>query len=200
MTEEQPKPPRVRLFVALDLPDRVRAGIAEWGAKNLGDPALRPVREQSLHITLAFLGHRPEAQVEPIASVVRETVATAPELVLQQPQQRPLRGRARVFALPVLSEGTKALQAELQARLVEEGLYEPETRPFWPHVTVARVRAEGRGSRQPALVESPPKSLPQDLLQPFLGVRLALYRSELQSAGARYVPLAQVELPMPGRQ
>lgn len=186
--------------MALDLPERIRAGIAGWGRQNLRDPALRPVAEQSLHITLAFLGHRPEEQVEPIAALVRQSAAPAPELLLGDPEQRPLRGRPRVFALPVLSEATKALQAGLRARLVEEGLYDAETRPFWPHVTVARVRAEGRGSRWPALVESPPKSLPQDLLQPFLGVRLVFYRSELQPRGARYVPLAQVKLPEPGWQ
>lgn len=200
MPGDQPNAPRVRLFVALDLPEHVRAGIAGWGRQNLRDPALRPVAEQSLHITLAFLGHRPEGQVEPIAAIVKASLAPAPELQLCDPEQRPLRGRARVFALPVLSEGTKALQAGLKARLVEEGLYAAETRPFWPHVTVARVRAEGRGSRRPALVENSPESLPQDLLQPFLGVRLALYRSELQPVGARYVPLAQIELPEPGRQ
>jgi len=200
MAEPAPKTPRIRAFVALDLPDRVRAGIAAWGRQSLRDPALRPVAEQSLHITLAFLGHRPEEEIEAIAGIVGESAAPAPRLVLEQPQQRPLRGRPKVYALPVASEAAKALQASLVSRLVAAGLHEAEERPFWPHVTVARVRAEGRGSRRPAPVERPPKSLPQELLRPFLGVRLALYRSELQSAGARYVPLAQVELPEPGRQ
>lgn len=192
--EKEPKEPRVRLFVALDLPDEVKAGIARWGETALRDPALRPVAEQSLHITFTFLGHRPEAQVEEIAAVVRESGGPAATVELLEPQQRPLKGPARVYALAARSEGAEALQAGLQARLVEAGLYEAEKRPFWPHVTVARVRAEGRGSRRPALVERPPRSLPQDLLQPFEAVRLSLYRSELQPRGARYVPLAQVEL------
>jgi RNA 2',3'-cyclic 3'-phosphodiesterase len=198
VTGEALKNPRVRLFVALDLPDRVRTGIAEWGRQSLRDPALRSVAGESLHITLAFLGHRPEEQVEPIEEAVRACVAPAPEIVFGQPQQRPLRGRAKVYALPVASEGAKALQAGLVGELAAAGLYEAEKRPFWPHITVARVRAEGHGSRRPALVESPPGPLPQDLLQPFLSVRFALYRSELQPRGARYVPLAQVELPSQG--
>jgi 2'-5' RNA ligase len=188
------KEQRVRLFIALDLPDEIRAGIARWGERELRDPALRPVAEQSLHVTFAFLGHRPEAEVEAIADVVRESSAPAAAAELLQPQQRPLQGRARVYALPVRSEGAEGLQAGLQERLVQTGLFEAEKRPFWPHVTVARVRAEGRGSRRPAVVEKPPKSLPQELLQPFEAVRLSLYRSELQPRGARYVPLAQVEL------
>lgn len=185
---------RVRLFVALDLPDGIKAGIATWGKRELRDPALRAVAEQALHITFAFLGHRPEAEVDEIASVVAESGGPAATVALLEPQQRPLGGRARVFALPARSEGALALQAGLRERLVAAGLYEAESRPFWPHVTVARVRAEGRGSRRPALVEKPPKSLSQDLLQPFEAVRLSLYRSELQPRGARYVPLAQVEL------
>jgi 2'-5' RNA ligase len=192
--EREPKEPRMRLFVALDLPDEVRAGIGRWGERELRDPALRPVAPRSLHITFAFLGHRPAAQVEEIAAVVRECGGPAARAELLEPQQRPLRGRARVYALPVRSEGAERLQEGVQEGLVAAGLYEAEKRPFWPHVTVARVRAEGRGSRRPAPVERPPRSLPQDLLRPFEAVRLSLYRSELQPRGARYVPLAQVEL------
>lgn len=184
----------MRLFVALDLPDEIRAGISDWGERALRDPALRPVPERSLHVTFAFLGHRPEAEVESIAAVVAASGGPAPLLELLDPQQRPLRGGARVYALPVRSESAERLQAGLRERLVAAGLYEAESRPFWPHVTVARVRAEGRRSRRPALVEKPPKSLPQELLQTFEAVRLSLYRSELQPRGARYVPLAQVEL------
>ncbi len=191
---ERESEPRVRLFVALDLPDEVKAGIARWGERALRDPALRRVAEPSLHITLAFLGHRPVAEVERIAAVVTASGGPAARVELLDPAPRPPKGRARVYALPVRSEGAEALQAGLQERLVAEGLFEPEGRPFWPHVTVARVRAEGRGSRRPTLVGEPPKSLPQDLLQPFEAVRLSLYRSELQPRGARYVPLAQVAL------
>lgn len=198
VADEKAESPRVRLFVALDLPEQVRAGIIEWGRLNLRDPALRPVAEESLHITLAFLGHRPEEAVEPIAKLVRESGGQAPQMTLSQPEQRPLRGRARVYAVPVASEGAKALQAGLALRLTEAGFYEGEKRPFWPHITVARVRNEGRESRRPELVGKPPKSLPQELLQPFRPVRLTFYRSELQPRGARYVPLAQVELPSQG--
>lgn len=190
----------MRLFVALDLPDSLRAGIVAWGRDGLRDPALRPVPEESLHITLAFLGSREEVEIEPIAGVVRESMGPAPMIELGQPEQRPLRGRAKVYALPVASEGTKALQAGLVSRLASAGLYGAENHRFWPHVTVARVRKEGRGSQRPTAVQKPPKPLPQVLLRPFGSVRLALYLSELQPGGARYTPLAQVDLPEPGRQ
>lgn len=200
VAKERLKSPRARLFVALDLPDEVREGIGAWGREALTDPALRPVRPESLHVTLAFLGYRPEKEIEQIAETVRESTAPAPWLELLAPVQRPLRGRARLFALPALSPGAESLQAGLERNLVEGGFYEPEKRPFWPHVTVARVRPEARGSRRPAVVSDSPGKLPEGLSEAFLGVRLALYRSDLQPTGARYVPLAQVELPGAGRQ
>ena len=51
-----------RLFVALDLPEAVRDGLAAWGRAELVDPALRPTRPESLHVTLVFLGDREAAR------------------------------------------------------------------------------------------------------------------------------------------
>lgn len=195
MAKERLKSPRVRLFVALDLPDEVREGLAAWGREALSDPALRPVPPEALHITLAFLGYRPKTEVEAIAEAVRESVAPAPWLELRDPEQRPPRGRARLYALPAISPGAEALQAGLEQMLTEEGFYKPEKRPFWPHVTVARVRPEARGSRRPAVVSKSPAKLPEELSEARICRRMTLYRSELQPQGARYVPLAQVELP-----
>jgi 2'-5' RNA ligase len=195
MAKERLKSPRAKLFVALDLPDAIREGIAAWGREELTDPALRPVAPESLHITLAFLGWRPEKQIPRLAEVVAASVAPAPSIELGQPVQRPERGRARLFALSVESPATLALQAGLEERLVAADLFEPEKRPFWPHVTVARVRREERGSKRPAPVARPPGRLPQALSRPAICRRLTLYRSEIQPRGAHYAPLAQVELP-----
>jgi 2'-5' RNA ligase len=194
MARERLKSPRVRLFVALDLPEHVREGLAAWGKEALADPALRPVRPESLHVTLAFLGYRPLVDVERIAAAVEESAGPAPLVELGALAAKPPR-QPRLFALPAISPGTELMQARLSELLVGERLYEPDKRPFWPHVTVARVRPESRGSRRPARVEQWPNELPPGLSEAFHGVRLTLYRSELQPSGAHYVPLAQVELP-----
>lgn len=200
MAKERLKSPRARLFVALDLPERVRAGIVTWARAALADPALRPVRPESLHITLAFLGYLPEKEIPRLGEIVGTCAGPAPPIELADPAPRPERGRPRLFALPVESPGAIALQAELAEKLVAARLFEPEKRPFWPHVTVARVRREERGSRRPALVTKLPGALPQGLLQLAVCRRMTLYRSELQPQGAQYTPLAQVELPAGGRQ
>lgn len=195
-TESKP----VRMFVALDLPELVRRDIAAWSEAELTDPALRRVSQESLHITLAFLGNRPEADVERIAEAMEEVAKLPVLLELDGPVGRPAQGRPRLVALPVLHRPVEGLQERLSEVLAFEGLYKPEKRPFWPHVTVARVRAEGRGSRQPMRVEIPSSPSPTRRTGWFRGVRISLYRSELQPSGARYVPLAQVQLPGDGWQ
>jgi 2'-5' RNA ligase len=191
----------VRMFVAVDLPEMARRDIASWGEAELEDPALRRVPSDSLHITLAFLGNRPLDDVERIAEAMAEVADLPLLLELGGPVGRPSRGRPRVIALPVtFPRPIEARQAELAEILTLEGLYGPEKRPFWPHVTVARVRAEGRGSRRPMRVEVQPRPSPTARVGYFNGVRISLYRSELQPSGARYVPLAQVQLPGTGWQ
>lgn len=188
------------MFVALDLPEMVREDIGAWGEKELADPALRRVELESLHVTLAFLGNRRLSDVEPIAEVI-EWAADRPVLMeLGAPVGRPERGRPRLVALPVLGGPVEGLEDRLGRILAFEGFYKPEKRPYWPHVTVARVRAEGGGSGRPMQVEIPTGPSPTKRIGWFDAVRISLYRSELQPRGARYVPLAQVELPGLGQQ
>jgi RNA 2',3'-cyclic 3'-phosphodiesterase len=73
---------KLRLFVALDLPEPARAALAAFRAE-MADPAVwRPVPDEALHLTLAFLGHRPEADVERIAGILRGAPVNAPRLTL----------------------------------------------------------------------------------------------------------------------
>src|SRR6187551_2364946 len=143
MAKERLKSPRARLFMALDLPDALRDGLVGWAGEALADPALRPLAPESLHVTLVFLGYRPEKQVGELSALLEGISQPAPEVRLGDPVGRPSRSRPRLFALPIESPGLVSLQAELEERFVSAGLYEPEKRPYWPHLTVARVRPEG---------------------------------------------------------
>ena len=195
MAKERLKSPRARLFVALDLPEEVREGIVDWQRRELTDPALRVVGPTNLHITLAFLGWLPEKAIASVAEIVHATAAPAPPIELQREPLGKPKGRPRFIAIDAVSEATVALQADLERRLVAERLYEPEKRPFWSHLTVARVRSERRGSKRPARLERLPGPLPDALCERFEGVRVTLYRSKLLRQGAEYTPLAQLRLP-----
>ena len=203
MAKERLKSPRARLFVALDLPDPVRAGLVAWQRVALRDPALRVIPPEALHVTLCFLAYQPEKDVERIAQIM---CAIEPHPVTIRFRPDPIaapRGRPRLFALDAPSDGAAALQGELSDRLQAGRFYKPEKRPFWSHVTVARVKpekrtpAERRGRRRgrPTPVSRPPTGLPDELLEPFSAPRVTLYRSLLHPAGAEYAPLAALDLP-----
>lgn len=199
MAKQRLKSPRSRLFVALDLPGAVRERLGGWGVGALADPALRPVPAENLHVTLAFLGWCWQKDIPRIAEVVHGVDAGPPEMAFA-PAPVPVRwrGATTLFALEIASPDTVELQAAVEERLVAAGLYEPEKRPFWPHITVARVRKEKGGKRRYREVETPPRALPEDLLGLFRGVRVTLYRSKTRPQGAEYTPLAQLELPSNG--
>ena len=201
MAKERRKSPRALLFFALDLPEHVRSGLEAWQARELTDEALRPVAPQALHVTLCFLSYHPEKKIEAIAGIVTAVERRPVEMRLE-PGPVPLpESRPRLFAVGAPSKTAIALQQELSDALEAKRFYKPEKRPFWPHVTVARVRSEKgsrsgkrRGRGRPREVVDFPSSLPEDLLQTFEAPRLALYRSHLRPTGAEYVRLAELNL------
>jgi 2'-5' RNA ligase len=193
---ERLKSPRARLFVALDLPDDVRAGIVDWQRTALSDPALRVVRPEALHMTLVFLGYQAEKDAKAIARRAFDLDAPAPAVELEaEPVGVPRGKRPRLIALAANSEDTVSLQRQVEERLVEDGYYEPEKRPFWPHLTVARVKPEAPKSRKPALIMTPPHPLPEHMFRFFRPTRLVLFKSHLRRTGAEYESLAELELP-----
>jgi 2'-5' RNA ligase len=182
-------PPRARLFVALELPSAARAALVDWQGRALsGRAELRAVAPEALHVTLAFLGSRPEDEIGAIAASVSGAVAGLPAARLEPLGVKPIPRRGpRLFALDLSDEGGRAgaVQAAVSDALVAEGVYSPEKRPFWPHVTVARVR---RGSREVAPVHELPS------VEPFDASEVVLYRSHLSPRGARYEALARAAL------
>jgi 2'-5' RNA ligase len=181
---------RARMFVALDLPEEVRTPIAGWRDGLMADrDELRPVPAAALHVTLAFLGWQDEAAAERIAAMAFEAAdgigapLLTPVGVRAVPPRRP-----RLFALDLADEGGRAgsLQGAVTEALGAAHVFEPERRPFWAHVTLARVKRGARSEQLPAEPEPPG--------QPFTAPELTLYRSTLRPQGAVYDPLARTEL------
>jgi 2'-5' RNA ligase len=126
---------RLRLFCALRLPDETTGRLAAWqGVAFEGVPEIRSSPRDHLHVTLAFLGHRPVEELDDILGALRDA--------------------ARAAQPPLLSLRAAALAADLHERLAALGVYEPERRTWLPHVTVLRFRRRPR--LQPALPELEP--------------------------------------------
>jgi 2'-5' RNA ligase len=177
-----------RLFAALDLPEDVRERLAAFGREAAErDPALRPVPARGMHLTLAFLGHRPLDDLEPAGEAIRDSApGAAPPLALARALWLAPR---RPHVLTVALQDPGGALAELQARVVEALAdaigFEPEARAFRPHVTVARDR-RGASPRTDGLRPAPEAS--------FAGEALTLYRSYLGGRPVRYEVVERVTL------
>ncbi len=171
-----------RLFVALELDAEVRAALADW-ADAAAPAQMRRVPADNIHVTLAFLGARPDDEVETVARVIREVARHAGKLVIGDPIWLPVR-RPGVLAVELRAGPRLAeLHASLVERLVAEIGFKPEQRALRPHVTVARVR---RGERLQAVRPATPPALA------FEPSALVLYRSHTDAGGARYEALERV--------
>ena len=177
-----------RLFVALELPGDARAALARWGLGACArDPALRPVAEEALHVTVHFLGERPEADIESLRALIAGAPATSiPLAVAGALWLAPRRPHVLTAALDDPSGALAALHGGL-GPLLEAATpgWSRESRPLLPHVTVARVR-RGARPRQDAV------SRPPQLSCTATGV--VLLRSRLSPAGAVYEPLERRSL------
>jgi RNA 2',3'-cyclic 3'-phosphodiesterase len=205
--KDRPKSSRLRLFVALELPDQFLDALVSWREEAFAERRdLRLPSRYSLHVTLVFLGYQYERDVEKIADASFADGGAPFELKANDVSEVPPR-RPRLYAVGLDDADEKliAWQGNLAERLQAGGFYEPEKRPFWPHITIARfkqterhrtgggARGAGRG-RGPVTQPEPMPELPDELREPFEAARLTLYKSTLRPQGAEYEPLARVEL------
>ena len=170
---------RLRLFLALRVPEDVLAEIERWQCGEL--PGVRLVQREHLHVTLAFLGHRPVGELDAIVDALRRASAGAGEIRLTPTRYR----ETRSVGMLVLEDergSAAALADDLQGRLERLGVYRRESRRWLPHLTVARWRERPR--LQPEL-PSVGTFVPSDA---------AAYLSRLHPDGARYEVLESVAL------
>jgi RNA 2',3'-cyclic 3'-phosphodiesterase len=178
-----------RCFVAVpvgeDLRTKLASAVAEW--RRRPDVAgLRWSDPESWHLTIAFLGEVPAADVPRLAEGL--DVATdgheATELRMGGVGGFPSASRARVawYGVADPSERLRALAAD-----VRRALALPDAGPFRGHVTLARARSAPVDLHHWVASARPPDaSLPL--------ARVELMRSHLGRGPARYEVLASLPL------
>lgn len=169
-----------RLFFGLPLPADAAETLARWASEIYAGAGARAVAPEDLHVTLAFLGRWPQAEVPQLADALRAAADGAERPLLGVSRYRET-DRVGMLVLDDAEGRATGLQRRLSERLERFG-YRPERRPWLPHVTVARFRARPR--LRPAL----------PTLAPFSPSDAALYHSVLRPAGAQYVVLEAVTL------
>ena len=137
-----------RIFIAVPLAANIRHAAAQArDGLDAYDNRLRWVQPEHLHLTLQFLGNIMTASLNDAVAAAEEAAAGERPftITLAGLGAFPSAAAARVIWVGV-TDGAECLRAlagrlalSLQARRIS-----PEDRPYSPHLTLARVRAEGR--------------------------------------------------------
>lgn len=168
--------PAARLFFAL-WPDQAgRQALARAFGTALAATDGRAVPPEHLHLTLEFLGSVPDTQLASLAALGAAVVLPDEAVVLDRlGWWRPAATLVASASAP--TPGLIAMQAELRAALAGRG-FRVDSRPFRPHVTLARKVAVA-----PLLPKTASAAWPI--------TELALVESVATPRGSRYRPLAR---------
>jgi 2'-5' RNA ligase len=168
-----------RLFVAVELPDRVKEELAQirWGLPNA-----RWLEPEQIHLTLRFIGEVDGGQFLDIQSALSSIRQEPFDIALAEAGFFPLRKKPESLWIGIeRSEMLLRLKSRIDTALAPAGVPQ-EGRKFLPHVTIARLQ------------NSPDKRVAEFLaavssivIGPFPIEAFSLYSSNLLSSGAVHV-------------
>src|SRR5262245_24351253 len=186
----------MRCFVALDLPDDVRAAL-ERAQERLRVAApkadLRWVAPASLHLTLKFLGQVADDRAAAVRAAVEDVARATSPITLACAGLGVFPGprRPRVVWAGI-SSGLREIGvlASTLERALEPLGFPPEGRPFRGHATLGRVRSQRGLAPLTAALEA----ASGEAFGCWTASEIVLYRSHLRSTGSVYEPLARLPL------
>jgi len=187
---------RLRLFVALEIPEPWRAALAQ-ASRRLDQTAAgfgRWVDPSLLHLTLVFLGNQPATSLEQIGAAVKKCAVTSQpySLELEDVGWFGSSRSVRVVWVGVADRPRGAL-ARLQGHLVEslsQAGVPFEAGRFSPHITLARARRGATTAQSEAMHQAVQHAGAfHDGLEALAVEEMVLIRSDLRPTGPIYTPL-----------
>ena len=194
----------MRLFVALDIDDPIRERITRFveRVRNFA-PDARWAKEESLHVTLKFIGEQAESSVDQIKEALAATAGRSTQIVFRGYGFFPTAKSARVFWIGMeAGPELAALAASVDASMAPLGIAKEE-RKFTPHLTLARSSGTSGapGRRKEDVSRSTFHRLQEKLSAlpaPDFGSMTAreffLYQSRLSPKGSTYTKIARFDL------
>jgi 2'-5' RNA ligase len=184
---------KMRLFVAIDIEPVIASAIFRtMRTLRARAPDARWSRMESLHLTLKFLGEVPEERERPVTDALAGVSAKAIRLRIAGLGMFPNVRSPRVLWAGVEPTQTLANLALAVEDAAERLGFARETRPYFPHLTLARSRAPG--DLQPLTSEI-------NALEPDFGEEVAdafyLYQSHPGRGGYDYEKRRRFELERP---
>ena len=173
----------IRLFVAIPLPQPLRQSLAMLGG---GIPGASWVADESMHLTLRFIGEVDGGTADDIDQALSTLWAPAAEIRIAGMGQFGEGDRPRLlYAAVERSPELARLHERVEAAVVRGGCPH-ERRKFAPHVTLARLRHAPMHRVQTfiaahSLFRAPPFVADRVVLfSSFLGGERAIYRAEAE--------------------
>jgi RNA 2',3'-cyclic 3'-phosphodiesterase len=181
---------KLRTFIAIDLSHEVRRNLEK--AHDMLSPRIsgvRWVRPSGIHLTLKFLGDVHKKQIDRICEALEDLAEEIEPIVISVRGAGAFPNLKRPRVLWVGLQKIEAL-ADLAARV--EGVlaplgFEPEKRPFKPHLTLGRVKKPARDYRAMSTIENKEFGA-------FTAWSMVLYKSELTPGGAVYTVIEEFKL------
>jgi RNA 2',3'-cyclic 3'-phosphodiesterase len=199
----------IRAFLAVELSQELRAELAtvQQELKHRIEPELKRdmriswTQPASIHLTLKFLGDMDDQVIDPLLVVVEQAIGS--QIAVNVPLERlgafPRPQSPRVLWVGPLENWDRGAEAKRIAEIhgaIEhacEGLrFLRETKPFSPHLTLARIRV---GERQVGVALAKGGVLDRPLSLGSLAVEsVVLMKSELKPTGSVYTRLWEARL------
>jgi len=199
----------IRAFLAVELSQELQTGLAtvQQELKHRIEPELKRdmriswTQPASIHLTLKFLDDMDEQAIDPLLVVVEQAIGS--QIAVNVPLERlgafPRPQSPRVLWVGPLENWDRGAEAKRIAEIhgaIEqacEGLrFLRETKPFSPHLTLARIRV---GERQVGAALANGGVLDRPLSLGSLAVEsVVLMKSELKPTGSVYTRLWEARL------
>ena len=173
----------MRLFVGIPLPSSLSDELSRISLRyqSLKDN-LRWYPPDSWHITLQFLGSVTPEQHACILSALQSI--SHPSVPVSTDALGFFDRAGVFFAQVALSPELVSLQQHVTAANLPCG-FTPETRPYHPHITLARTKGRS-GARSMRALQSQLQALPYRLFANFTASEFVLYESIPTPSGSRY--------------
>lgn len=189
---------QIRSFIAIELPEEVKTGLRRIQSELRlpGHTFVKWVAPESIHLTLKFLGNISPQKVAKITGVMEQASQGIGSFQLEVTEVGafPNLRQPRVLWIGIKGEIDKlvAWQKRIDDGLIPLG-FARETRPFTPHLTLARLREGCSPGDKREFGEAVAKT-PVEASYKFNVTSLSLMKSQLLPGGAVYSRLAEVKL------
>ena len=192
----------MRLFVAIDIAEPIRARIQRFMEGISGfAPEARWVRAESLHITLKFIGEKPDDSAEKIEAALQSVKFKPLQISLRDFGFFPSPTFSRIFWIGITASPELAsLAAAVDQTLIPLEVAK-EKHAFSPHITLARTGSGPPQRQEKDRPNSRFERLREKLVAlptPEFGTMTAheffLYESRLSAGGSQYTKIARFEL------